>query len=145
MCVCVHVCAHMRAHEHVPPQGVRYSRRLQSVRPLFAHDAPLQGVRDLTAQEDLQVHLRQQLLLQLAREKGCSKIARGDCAGTVAVHVLAETAKVCACTYYVCIIMCMRACLCVSAHMLMRPFLHVFVIMTHLGWLRSSLYSRSRA
>eukprot|EP00967_Tisochrysis_lutea_P130092 scaffold224533_cov21-Tisochrysis_lutea.AAC.2 len=53
-----------------------------------------QGVRDMTAREDLLVHLRQHLLLQLARGMGCTKIARGDCAGTVAVHVLAETAKV---------------------------------------------------
>ncbi|KAF5831164.1 hypothetical protein DUNSADRAFT_13493 [Dunaliella salina] len=53
----------------------------------------VRGVRDMTACEDLLVHLRQHLLLQLARDMGCTKIARGDCAGTVAVHVLAETAK----------------------------------------------------
>lgn len=48
----------------------------------------------MTAREDLVMHLRQQLLLQLATSMGCDRIARGDCSGTVAVRILAETAKV---------------------------------------------------
>jgi hypothetical protein len=48
----------------------------------------------MTAREDLVVYLRHHLLMQLAVDLRCSKVTRGDCAGTVAVRILAETAKV---------------------------------------------------
>lgn len=54
----------------------------------------MQGVQDMTAREDLVVYLRHLLLKQLATDLHCSKIIRGDCAGTVAMRVLAEAAKV---------------------------------------------------
>lgn len=41
--------------------------------------------------------MRDQLLHQLATRWGCTKLARGDCANTLAIRVICQTAKVGAC------------------------------------------------
>ncbi|KAJ9518791.1 hypothetical protein QJQ45_026064, partial [Haematococcus lacustris] len=51
------------------------------------------GVRDVTGREDLVAHLRLRLLRQLASRLGCSKLALGDSANTLAVRIISDTAK----------------------------------------------------
>ena len=53
-----------------------------------------QAVRDVTGREDLVRHLRDQLIADTARRLGCTKVARGDCANTLAMRIISDTAKV---------------------------------------------------
>ncbi|GAB4821844.1 hypothetical protein N2152v2_008890 [Parachlorella kessleri] len=55
----------------------------------------VQGVADATGREDLVAHLRTHRLLAAARELGCSKVARGDCATRLAAHIVAAASKGC--------------------------------------------------
>lgn len=56
--------------------------------------AHAQGIKDMTGREDLVASLRNALLLRHAAQLGCNKVARGECADTLAVRVISETAKV---------------------------------------------------
>ncbi len=55
----------------------------------------LGAVRDRTGRSDLARHLRTHLLLLCAAALGCSRVARGDCATTLATHIVAAASKGC--------------------------------------------------
>ncbi|KAL4435854.1 hypothetical protein ABPG77_000616 [Micractinium sp. CCAP 211/92] len=55
----------------------------------------LGAVRDRTGGSDLARHLRTHLLLRCAATLGCSRVARGDCATTLATHIVAAASKGC--------------------------------------------------
>jgi hypothetical protein len=54
----------------------------------------VQSIPDMTGREDLVSHLRSHLLLATAQRLGCTKVARGDCADTLAMKLISEAAKV---------------------------------------------------
>lgn len=66
--------------------GEQQQRRLQSLLAL---------VRDPTGRQDLARHLRTHLLLRCAALLGCSRVARGDCASTLATRIVAAASKGC--------------------------------------------------
>ena len=68
------------------PASEQQRQRLQSL---------LGAVRDPTGRSDLARHLRTHLLLRCASALGCSRIARGDCATTLATHIVAAASKGC--------------------------------------------------
>ena len=51
------------------------------------------GIRTVTAKEDLLSHLRLRLLVHLARKHGCTKMFLGDNATRVAINILALTSQ----------------------------------------------------
>ncbi|GAX82367.1 hypothetical protein CEUSTIGMA_g9796.t1 [Chlamydomonas eustigma] len=53
----------------------------------------LQAATDLTGREDLVGLLRQMLLLRLAEKVSCNKVVTGDTSTSMAIRVIAETAK----------------------------------------------------
>ncbi len=53
----------------------------------------LRCVDDETGREDLRRYLRMHVLLGAAQRLGCTRVARGDCMTTLAIHVVAATAK----------------------------------------------------
>ncbi|KAI7846117.1 hypothetical protein COHA_000378 [Chlorella ohadii] len=55
----------------------------------------LASVRDPTGRQDLARHLRTRLLLRAAAELDCARLARGDCATTLAAHIVAAASKGC--------------------------------------------------
>lgn len=55
----------------------------------------LASVSDPTGRQDLARHLRGRLLLRAAAELGCARLARGDCATTLAAHIVAAASKGC--------------------------------------------------
>lgn len=55
----------------------------------------LASVSDPTGRQDLARHLRGRLLLRAASELGCARLARGDCATTLAAHIVAAASKGC--------------------------------------------------
>lgn len=53
----------------------------------------LQAVTDITGKEDLIAALRRLLLLRVAAQLGCNKLAIGTCATRMAVRTVAMSAK----------------------------------------------------
>ena len=68
--------------------------RLQQTPTSHTPPVPLQAALDTTGREDLLQHLRQMLLLQQGRELRCQKIVLGATSSSIAVQIIAETAKV---------------------------------------------------
>jgi hypothetical protein len=58
-------------------------------------EALLAAVSDPTGREDLVRHLRSRLLLRTACTLGCARLARGDCASSLAARIVAEASKGC--------------------------------------------------
>jgi cytoplasmic tRNA 2-thiolation protein 2 len=54
----------------------------------------LESVQDMTGREDLIEYLRMQVLQQVAKEHGYTKLVLGLCTTRIAARVLAATAKV---------------------------------------------------
>lgn len=57
--------------------------------------ALLAAVPDATGRQDLARHLRARMLLHAASVLGCKRMARGDCATTLATHIVAAASKGC--------------------------------------------------
>lgn len=72
----------------VPTTGKRYHKQ-QRRHAVF----PLQTVTDPTGREDLLAALRKALLLRLAGQLGCNKVAVGTSATRMAVRTVAMSAK----------------------------------------------------
>lgn len=76
-------------------QQVQQEQEQQQRRQRERLQALLSAVEDATGREDLVSHLRARLLLHTTAALGCGRLARGDCATSLAAHIVAAAAKGC--------------------------------------------------